>query len=140
MWVRKSKVQIAKERDREWRSLRGPAMYFLIGFILTLSSLYNKRIGGILPPRYWPRLLVLACVVAVLAASIAYGLQRLLRTKVVPSISDFDPSVPRKADTVICDRCHGVKQRDGELACQCGGQFDDFDNWTWIDDNGSKMP
>jgi hypothetical protein len=36
--------------------------------------------------------------------------------------------------TVICNRCHRVKIPDAELACACGGDFEDMRGWKWVDD------
>jgi len=36
--------------------------------------------------------------------------------------------------TVICNSCHHIKTRDNALSCECGGTFEPFENWKWIDD------
>jgi hypothetical protein len=71
-------------------------------------------------------ILAVATIVAAVVAIAGYALQLVLRRTIRP----LDTGVK----VLICDTCHRVKHRDGENKCECGGTFDDFDKWTWIDD------
>jgi hypothetical protein len=38
---------------------------------------------------------------------------------------------------LICDRCFRTKSADRKQYCECGGTFEDFDLWKWVDESGS---
>lgn len=124
MWVRKSSQQIAKER-RMWSSFRGPLLWFLIMFVGGVALTFQ---GPRFPVTHWPSTWQEAFCVAVFPAAIvavvAYLLQLILKKRI---------TVLDDVDVVICDACHRVKRRDSESTCECGGKFEDFDNWTWIE-------
>lgn len=132
MWMRKSDQQKAQERSRLWLSFRGPAFLFVICF----AAIFVKSILGnhsparqVSWPSTWSEALPLAFFAATLVATAVaiagYLLQIVLRRKIL----DIGGS-----KVVICDACYKTKNRDGENMCSCGGTFDSFDNWTWIDD------
>jgi len=129
MWMRKSDQQVAKEHSRLWLSFRGPVILFIICFLASIAVGIQgpRNSAGQVP---WPdtfcKILRGATFIATVAAIACYTLQLVLRRKLDPL------AIRAKVD--ICDTCHRVKRRDGEDKCECGGTFDDFDNWTWIDD------
>jgi len=129
MWMRKSDQQMARERSRLWLSFRGPVVLFLIVFIggIGIAIQGPRRNAG---EGHWPTTLsaifINATMIATVAAIAGYALQLVLRRTIRP----LDTGVK----VVICDTCYRVKRRDGENKCECGGTFDDFDKWTWIDD------
>lgn len=136
MWVRKTDEQKAKERRRLWFSFSGPALLFIGGF---LAVVVKVLIGSHPPARssnwpgswsqIFPRLVVAivlfaACIGIVVALS-GYILQLILGRKILGVGG---------AKVVMCNTCYRVKRRDRENQCECGGEFEDFDNWTWVDD------
>jgi hypothetical protein len=130
MWVRKSARQMAGEQSGARLSFRGPAALFFICFLASVAS----AVGG---PRFyangrwpgsWRDILFGATVIATVAAIAGYFLQLVLRRRLDPWAIN--------AKAVICDACHRVKRRGGQSRCECGGTFEDFDSWTWIDGNG----
>lgn len=127
MWIRKSEEQISSERNHLWLSLRGPAVLFLICFLAGIGiAVQGPRSGGDVSwPHTWFEVLRNATSIAMIAAIIGYVLQLVLRKKLNP--------LANHAKIVICDTCYRVKHRDCENKCECGGTFDDLDNWTWID-------
>lgn len=138
MWMRKSEEQLARERRGVWRSFRGPAVLFLICFLADVGiAIQGPRQGT--GPVHWPKtfseILGGATFVATVAAIGWYTLQLVLRRRLNPLVlasklgdrTNYD-------DVVICDSCYRVKHGDNESNCECGGVFDDFDKWTWVDD------
>ena len=56
-----------------------------------------------------------------------------LRTMLL-CIIDWGEATPSMS-TVICNGCHEVKTVDGAFTCNCGGTFEPFANWEWVDDS-----
>jgi hypothetical protein len=127
MWMRNSDQQVAREHSRLRLSFRGPVFSFLIMFIggIGIAIQGPHRAGGGWP-HTWPEVLSGATLLAGIVAVFHYALQLVLQRRInALGISD---------EVVICDTCYRVKRRDGEGICGCGATFDDFDKWTWIDD------
>jgi hypothetical protein len=123
MWVRKSNEQMAgetRERSRVWRSFRGPAVLFIIWF---LFSIFVELKGS---PSSLCELLCVAAFIATVVAIASYVLQVMYGRK-------LDLWTIR-ANSVICDTCYRVKRLDGDNKCGCGGSFENFDNWAWVED------
>jgi hypothetical protein len=129
MWMRKIDQQLAREHSRMRRSLRGPAIMFLVCFLADIVlSIQGPRHGAGEVP--WPdtpfKILRDATFIASVVAVAGYVLQLVFGWKL--------GSLVNPVKVVICDTCRRVKNRDGEDKCGCGGTFDEFDKWTWIDD------
>jgi hypothetical protein len=122
MWVRKTAEQMAMERDRIRLSFRGPAAWFAICLLLNTVMIFGKACTSIDSKTLYGMFLI-AIALATLVAIVGY-VRQIIHGKTLDSLS---------IRIVICDRCHRVKRRDGEVKCECGGTFDDFDKWTWID-------
>ena len=127
MWVRKSSQRVTKAPSGSRLSFRGPVLWFMIMFA---GAIVLTARGPRFPAAHWPstwfEVISSAALSAAVVAIGVYVLQIVLKTR-------LDPFAP-KVDVVICDTCYRVKRRDGETGCECGGKFDDFDNWTWIDE------
>ena len=39
----------------------------------------------------------------------------------------------KSKNTMVCDRCNLVKSADGQLTCECGGQYVTLPEMKWID-------
>jgi hypothetical protein len=133
MWMRKTEEQVARE-SRVWPSLGGPAALFLICFLASIGiAIQGPRQGAgqVNWPHSWSEALFGATFIAMVAAIAGYVLQVLLRRKL--------SSLTKYGKIVICDACHRVKHRDGETKCECGGTFDDFEKWTWVDEDEPAM-
>ena len=63
---------------------------------------------------------------AAAVALVVYVLQLLLRREIDP--------LRVGGKVVICEKCNRIQHPNCAGRCECGGKFDDFDNWTWIDD------
>ena len=126
MWVHKSHQQITRERGRQWLSFRGPILWFVTMFVggIMLAAQGPRRAVSHWPST-WSEVILCAISFAALGAIVNYALQVVLKTRLYP----FGVRV----DVVICDTCHRVKRRDRDGRCECGGKFDDFENWTWVD-------
>lgn len=126
MWVRKSTHKITRERGHLWLSFRGPVLWFLIMFAgAIVLTAQGPRTAVAHWPSTWFEVISRATVFAAVVAIGVYVLQIILNSK-------LDPFAV-KVDVVMCDTCHRVKRRDGEASCECGGKFNDFDNWMWVD-------
>jgi hypothetical protein len=128
MWVRKTNQHNTSKCGRLWLSFRGPVLWFLVtfagGILLALRGPYLAVTHW---PSTWPEVISSATSFAAVFAIGSYALQILLKRRLVPFAVE--------CDVVMCDTCHRVKQRDRETTCECGGKFDDFDNWTWIEES-----
>jgi hypothetical protein len=134
MWMRKTDQQMTRERSRVWLSFRGPAWLFLICFLAFIATaIQGPGLRGHVwsGPESWPEAFFGATVIGAVAAVIHYALQLVLRRRLDP--------LATHVNVVICDACYRVKRRDGESTCECGGTFEDFDNWTWDDSTGPEV-
>jgi hypothetical protein len=64
-------------------------------------------------------------------AVFAYLLQLVLGTT-------FFESATGPTKVLICDKCYRTKSADGEQSCDCGGVFEDFELWKWVDEPSSQ--
>jgi hypothetical protein len=127
MWSRKSDSQLAMERGNLWLSFRGPVALFVFCFATSiLVTLVGVRhLFAQSWATRWSQVLNVAALTGAIAALANYVLQLVLGRKL--DISAFNIKLD------ICDCCHRIKRRDGKVSCECGGKFDDFDNWEWTD-------
>jgi hypothetical protein len=97
----------------------------LICFVADIGiAIRGPRVGGgVAWPRGWSEELRDAAFIATVAA-VAHCIVQVVLGRNVPSGAK---------NVMICDTCHRVRRRDGATKCECGGTFDDFDKWTWID-------
>jgi hypothetical protein len=125
MWIRKSDQQMATERSRLWLSFSGPAILFLVSFLacIRLALEGPRRPGQVSWPSTWSEILGGAAFMAAVVAIASYVIQLVRQRKIADG-----------AKVDICNTCYRVRHRDGKSKCECGGTFDDFDHWTWIDD------
>jgi hypothetical protein len=127
MWIRKSDEQIGRDRRRLWLSFRGPLLLFPLMFVATIArSIQERRTDAPPRPDTWQENLSFSAMFAAICALGLYVLQLVLRRRIEP--------FGNNGKVVICNRCHRVTQPSHERGCQCGGEFDDFENWDWIDD------
>lgn len=42
-------------------------------------------------------------------------------------------NVKKTKDTLMCDKCNSVKNKDNNLNCKCGGVYYDISEYKWID-------
>ena len=135
MWVRKTSQEIAEEADGKrsglWRAFGGPAIVFCATFFFVAVAIIAgpRHNTGAVPywPTTWGDLLRTAVLVASTAAVVAYLCQALFEKPIIELISPSDRDE-------ICDTCHRVKLVDKQRSCECGGRFEDFTLWKWVDD------
>lgn len=128
MWTRKNNDEIAREKRVPWYSFGGPVVALVLGFLGSMAIFFQgPRIG---PAIRWPATLGNAAFrslfVGAIAAIVVYILQLIFRTRGLSSLG--------RPPTVICNGCHRTKTRDQQAACVCGGQFEPFHRWKWVDD------
>ena len=129
MWVRKTDEQIVRGHRGLWLSFSGPLLWFLLLFVCAIGRTLEGPFRPVQRwPETWPEILCRALVFAATASLLVYVLQLAVRRKIYPV----------NGKVVICDRCHRVTRPTRARKCTCGGDFDNFDNWTWIDDQGDS--
>jgi hypothetical protein len=105
-------------------------MVSLMAFFATVGMLAGPRSR----PRQWPnslgQFLVIAAIVSLVAWLAAFLWQLISGKRILPFRSP--PGSDKKV--VMCNRCYQVKSPDDNARCDCGGEFEDFDLWKWVDD------
>jgi hypothetical protein len=126
MWVRKTIEDIASERRKLWLAFGGPLIFALLMFVACIIRAFIGpfRPQENLPSSFWG-LLVRTSEFSLIVAILAY-LCQVLFGKTIFSL--FESKVQ------ICDSCYHMKSPDGQQSCNCGGKFEDFRLWKWVDD------
>jgi hypothetical protein len=128
VWLRKSEELLAKEHYRRLSFLE-PALLWLTCVAATVAIfLEGPRFptNGVWPTT-WSKVVYKAALLGTIVAIADCILQVFFRKSIM--------SFVRPLHVVMCDNCHRVKHRDRQTMCECGGTFDDFDNWMWVDEN-----
>jgi len=129
MWVRKNAKEIAEDRCNIWLAFGGPALACAIAFVLTVVG----TLAGPKPshqvvcwPTNWYQTIRVAAKVSILATIVAYVCQVLFGKPIM--------SLLFSSNVCVCNKCYRVKSPDGQQSCACGGRFEDFELWKWVDD------
>jgi hypothetical protein len=144
MWIRKTGEDAAQVRKQMWLSIRQPLIAFVVGGLLTVVTVIR---GPIYPPssnpvtiRTWGQVIEGAIKLGLLCMVFVYIVQ-VLFGRPFSSVMDFfglGSNVGRKV--MICNACYRTKSSDGNLSCQCGGNFEDLARWEWVDDPEVQPP
>jgi hypothetical protein len=125
-WVRKSDEEIARQRRRLWLSFRWPLFWALLFWI---ASIFR---GGFGPTNGvtrwftgWREMLRYNTNFCIWLFLVIYFLQIIFQRKMAPFAF---------TKVVICNSCHAARNASTSTKCQCGGEFEDFENWKWVDD------
>jgi hypothetical protein len=130
MWVHKTAEDIADQR-RNVRTRFGEPIF--LG-LLVFACLIVRRWAGI--PRDGPNLfrpatvtefVVGTAILGLVIAVISYLLQVIFGRSVFELLT-VQPKV------LICDKCYQTKSSVGRQSCDCGGTFEDFELWKWVDE------
>ncbi len=136
MWVRKTPEEIAKERNTLWRRLSSLMMAAFLGFGLSIALMSGGRYGPHHPITSAGFLLAVAvgliAMVAAYLAQLRFGKPLFSRYCGQPSGGRYSP--PGYEGSQICDTCHRVRPYDPQQVCDCGGKFEDLDDWKWVED------
>jgi hypothetical protein len=131
MWVHKTPEDIAVERKKLWLDFSEPSIvfiiFFIIGLIFELSSAtspYHQVQHS--PFLSWWRTLIRLIIFSFIGAILAYLRQLWLGKTIIP--------LRDQSKILICNKCFHVKSPDGKNSCECGGNFEDFNLWKWVDD------
>jgi hypothetical protein len=135
MWLHKTPEDIAAEHKKLWSAFGGPLGFSLLLFILLLivCLLRPSYRGGVSyrPFTFVERLvftLKFALISSVIAFPCAYLLQVWLKRPIWSILSSYQTKV------MICNKCFQVKSADDKPTCDCGGTFELFDLWKWVND------
>ena len=124
-------MDIAREHKKIWLSFGGPSMLSIIGFI---AGIFMGLVGPINPivgiPSYSP-----SCLSDLITQSFKLGLF-LFFVVYLWQILAGKPFFPLMylSKILICNKCFKVKRSDGNQSCDCGGKFEDFDLWKWVEE------
>jgi hypothetical protein len=115
MWIRKTTSEVILARRA--KLLRTTGLSVLLGAGLWYILVRFFMIFDVLP-----RDAVSECVACAVIAVI------------LPAAWFDNWRTERKGkSTIICDRCNRVKAADGQLGCNCGGQYFTLAEMKWID-------
>ena len=131
MWMHKTPEELRDQRRELRRAFGGPLFLGLLAgacsVIGRLSSFLEP--GQVLrPPSTLGALLGGGAAVGLSVAVVTYLFQLVIGRHAL----EADLMGPRKV--LICDQCHRMKNSDGQPSCDCGGAFEDFDLWKWVDE------
>ena len=139
MWVRKTDERKVEVPRNYWLSFRDPAiLFFIVTGIMFGAAISGGRKGT--GPQRWPSTwsevpngsFIRSAILGAVAAAVGYIVQLVRKRQI------FQDNVTVKV--MMCNTCHRVKRADGVDQCQCGGTFEDFDDWTWVDKSRSNEP
>ena len=143
MWVRKTAGEILKERSTLWKRLPSLMLAGFFGFCVGISATCGGggggRYGGPYQPGKftWPGVLI-AVVLGGLAMLYAHVVQMRFREKMFANRcrSLFRGGIlpPKNLGVQICNTCHQTKLYDRQSDCDCGGKFENIDDWKLVDD------
>jgi hypothetical protein len=127
MWVRKSNQEIEAQRKSLWLFFRGPLIWSVIIFFCGLAvSIQGPSVGGGTWFSNWADVLKYTTKFSFFIAIVLYVLQLVFQWRIDPLVLG--------SKAVICNKCHEFQKASNEFNCKCGGKFEDFDNWKWIDE------
>ncbi len=136
MWVHKTPDEIGKEDDPASepvslpRALLGATVVAVLIFIIAVGAILSPkgRSAGWLTGRLSGTQIILIGAALSLTGWLAAFLWQVIYRR--PAL--FFTSASGKV--VICNRCYRVKTPDGDDHCGCGGEFEDFALWKWVDE------
>jgi hypothetical protein len=143
MWFKKTFDELSREKDNIEKPLSKESFQiavkrFICFFFGTLIVLVIQAL--ILGPDYDPDIPVPSYALKVSELPEYFSrflITSLLLASSVFVITLFNPksffSISPKS--VICNRCHKVKNNDKVIKCDCGGTFESLNLYKWIADN-----
>jgi hypothetical protein len=131
MWMRKDAEDASKERQKLWlaafgSSLSGFVIIFVMGVIVSLTGPLMPVSGPLKGFSSFEDAIIHSLKTALIVGILFYFLY-ILSKGTLPGLSCH-------STVMICDKCFRVKNNDGKEACECGGKFEDFSLWKWVDD------
>lgn len=102
------------------RSLACFVVAFVLFYILGIIGWGKPNWHDPLP---WPRALYSSFLLSLLLATLLFLFQ-----------SVYGWRLPHDR-IMTCSTCHKMQSFNEKPACACGGIFEDFDAWRWVEDN-----
>lgn len=143
MWIKKDSNEILKEsiddsrviEAKKKKALRSSIWLSIFAFFGTLtgSIIEGMTVGNSIKrwsnarlkvvdfnelPDFLPNYLMKSAFISVALFPIIYFTLR---------------NVKKTKDTLMCDKCNSVKNKDNNLNCKCGGVYYDISEYKWID-------
>jgi len=115
MWIRKSSEELEEQKIKTRRDPIPPLVVGVLGALLSL--IYERSIS----------VFILGFI---LFFVLSYLGQILTGNLLIFALDFYGAPV----STVICNTCHRTKTMDKALLCDCGGTFEPFENWKWVED------
>lgn len=133
MWVRKSAEEIEREQNYWWRRWGSLMLAGLVGFAMSLQVMCGSRRFG--PPT---RLSLGGLGIAIGVGLLAMVAAHLLRVRwgkpLFTHQCGMSSSRWGSSDWQICSKCQQLRMYERDPSCGCGGQFEDLNNWKWVED------
>lgn len=144
MWIRKTTEDIEDERNRideqknrAWSAFGGPLLFAVLGFVAGLCAPFKQqyRYASDVPSYAGDVTMAPYCGLcfALFAFVLSYLTQVFLQKPLLAFFTD------KQTKTLICNQCYDVKSPDGQPTCSCGGHFEDFSQWKWVDDEARQV-
>jgi ribosomal protein L37E len=134
VWVRKTRKERARERNAPAQRLKSLLLAGFLGFALGVGVMSTGNLGSN------GRVTGTGFLVAIVFGLVAmYGAHRARLRYGKPLFTRQHGQtqgkyLPVSTDRQICNRCGRMRFYDRQPDCECGGKFEDFEEWKWVRD------
>ena len=126
MWVRKTKDEIAQDRNRVRLGCGWPLLWGLFAFV---GAFFRSVIAA----ERWSKAAFNSICFGAIVSVVIY-LYRLCFGKQKGGDLGGKLFVWVDFDAWICSKCHSVKHLCGSDLCECGGTFEPIETWKWVEE------
>ena len=126
MWVRKTKDEVAQDRNRVRLEFGWPLLWGLFVFVGTFFR-------SVIAAERWSKAVSSSICLGAIVSVVVY-LYRLCFGKRKGAVLGGKLFVWVDCDAWICSKCHSVKHPRGSVFCECGGRFEPIETWKWVEE------
>ncbi len=130
MWIRRDIIEVEKEREKNYRSIKRPLLCGIVSFFssaLIVKLGYNQwEVSSSINPITWREFfffLPFGFIFSLLFFLIIYYWQIYTKKQFMAGTPYF-----------ICTECYKLKEFDNSLLCDCLGELVKTDEMTWVKD------
>lgn len=126
MWIRRTSEEIVRLRRRHW--LRRAVLMSVMLCTLCFAGPYVGKGGG-LPGKLlsWEQKFYLSLAIGFVVGILSYAIE-----------GGFG-CFPVSDHVTICNTCHKIVTGKKDMRCECGGVYENFDEWTWEANDSDDM-
>jgi hypothetical protein len=130
VWQRKSPEELKEDERKRSRHRKNPTLPIIIAVFGAVISFFGELFDA---PRGVPTLwfFVLSFIVLFVVSYIGQYFFDDAASFVMFLLSGGPVG---KSPTQICSLCHEIKTGDKTKVCHCGGPFEPFEHWKWVND------